>query len=384
MARKPSENGKFVQEVLVKHGGAISYRYFLSTPEYVQHIQNGGSEITGGFFSQNKFRFNNSPAAAAASVAAAAHPFVAPVAAKAKAALSGMTWDNPGQTYNSEMQLMIPEVDSNFVVTEQNKAVVILAQQQISSGFGTNVKLVGPAGCGKTSFAVNFAANRRVPALVLNCATVREPRDWFGSKIIDANTKAIVWRDSMFVKMLETPYSVIVLDEINRVSPMVLNSLLGLLDHQRKVYLEEAGRMINLAEGVSFWGAMNEGSTFTGTLPMDKALKDRFRLVVECAFLDAATEVDVLNAKTGLDTDNCRRLVEVANQVRLKAMSDNLDSFSDAISTRMLESAAQGLVLGGTKTLNYTLLNHYSAGGPTGQSERDNLRKLLVGKFGSI
>jgi MoxR-like ATPase len=165
---------------------------------------------------------------------------------------------------------------------------------------------------------------------------------------------------------------------------MVLNSLLGLLDHQRKVYLEEAGRMINLAEGVSFWGAMNEGSTFTGTLPMDKALKDRFRLVVECAFLDAATEVDVLNAKTGLDTDNCRRLVEVANQVRLKAMSDNLDSFSDAISTRMLESAAQGLVLGGTKTLNYTLLNHYSAGGPTGQSERDNLRKLLVGKFGSI
>lgn len=387
MARKPSENGKMVQDILAKYGGGLSYSAFLQTAEYQAHRNGGGPEVTSGFYSQNKFRFNHGATAASAPVATAsaagAVPAV-PVAQKAKVVLSGLNWDNPGQTYSPEMENMIPEVEPNFIVPDTNKAVVALTQAQIAAKIPTNSLLVGPAGCGKTSFATNYAANRRVPALVMNCATVREPRDWFGHKSIDPTTKEVIWKDSMFVKMMETPYSVIVLDEINRVSPMVLNSLLGLLDHQRKVYLDEAGRTIKVAEGVSFWGAMNQGSSFTGTLPMDKALKDRFSIVVECTFLDAATEAEMLNSKTGLDFENCRRLVDVANQVRVKSVSDSLNSFSDAISTRMLEAAAKALVIGGTKTLNYTLLNHYSAAGVNGASERDSLRQLLVGKFGSI
>jgi nitric oxide reductase NorQ protein len=390
MSRIKSAEAILVEQVLATQGN-LNYRRFQMTNEYRTFVSTNGRDINQAFYNSVKARFNKArlvgaATAATATATAAPSPGVSPVAnAQAAAAVlqaMPMSFEAVDYTYNQDIQDMIPDVDDHFVFTDVNKDVINLVQQHSKIGIA-NIRLVGPAGCGKTSFAINYAARRKAPALVMDCANVREPRDWFGYRTFDPATKDIVWHESMFVRMVETPGAVIVLDELNRVSPMVTNTLIPLLDHRKKTYLEEAGRSIQIAEGVTFWAAINEGNQFTGTIAMDAAMKNRFDYVVECNFLDAKTECGVLRSKTGLDLDSCRKLVEVANQVRTKAMMDAVDSFSEPISTRMLEAAALAMSMGGPKTLTYTLLNHFSnAGGAS--SERESLRKLLVGKFGSI
>lgn len=401
MSRVKSSEAILVETILAKFNGNLNYRSFQRTPEYQASLA-GGRDINQAFYNSVKARWNRTvrgsggvaTAALAAAHAAASAAANTAASAAASAAASHtqsaqavfqsmpMSFDAVSYDYEPEIAQMVPDVDDNFVFTDNNKDIINLVQQHSKVGI-VNIRLVGPAGCGKTSFAINYAARRKSPALVMDCANVREPRDWFGYRTFDPATKDIVWHESMFVRMVETPGAVIVLDELNRVSPMVTNTLIPLLDHRKVTYLEEAGRNIRIAEGVTFWAAVNEGNQFTGTMTMDAAMKNRFSYVVECNFLDAKTECHVLRSKTGLDVDSCRKLVEVANQVRTKAMMDSVDSFSEPISTRMLEAAALAMSMGGPKTLSYTLLNHYSnAGGAA--SERESLRKLLVGKFGSI
>lgn len=284
--------------------------------------------------------------------------------------------------YSEEMQKLIPSLDPYFAQTKNFDTIISLVGN-LSRIDNVNIRLVGPAGCGKTSFAMQYAAKNQLPCLVMDCANVREPRDWFGYRKLDPVTKDIIWHESLFVRVLETPHSVIILDEINRVSPLIINTLIPLMDHRRCTYLEEAQKQISCAEGVTFWASINEGSQFTGTIPLDEAVADRFNLVVECKFLPADEEKTVLHKKTGLDLITCEKLVDVANQVRIKSQTDGTDSFSKPISTRMLESAARSFKAGGAKTLPFTLLNHFSDFG-SGHGERASLRQLLVGKFGSI
>jgi nitric oxide reductase NorQ protein len=381
MARTKSAEAVLIEACLAA-GTAHNYRMFQRTNEYQLYTDNNpGKDISQPFFNSVKNRWVRNRPGTTVTAAPAVGSAVA-VDSSVPALPPAFTFEPATWTYDAEAIDMIPTVDKHFVITEENKALVDLVQKR-SKGSNVNVRLVGPAGCGKTSFAMQYAANRKLPAMVMDCANVREPRDWFGYRKFGADTKDIVWHESMFIKMIETAGSVVVLDELNRVSPMVVNTLIPLLDHRRSTYLEEAGRRINVAEGVTFWAALNEGNQFTGTIALDEALSDRFGLVVECKFLESKTESHVLRQKTGLDLDSCKKLVEVANQVRAKAQSDSLDAFSKPISTRMLEEAAMAMSIGGTKTLLYTLLNHFSSdGGVT--SQRDGLRKLLVGKFGEI
>jgi len=399
MSRTKSSAAVLVEGVLAANNGNINFRSFQRTTEYTNFTNVHNLYINQAFFNSVKARWQKSRSggvATAAPVASNSYSQAAssvfnngaaglrnaiPVQEVVEDSVSHL-FETVNHSYSSDIEEMIPQVDDNFVFTDDNKAIIGLVQQH-SKVKTVNVRLVGPAGCGKTSFAINYAAHRKSPALVMDCANVREPRDWFGYRTLDPATKNIVWHESMFVRMIETPGAVIVLDELNRVSPMVTNTLIPLLDHRKATYLEEAGRNIKIAEGVTFWAAVNEGNQFTGTITMDSAMRSRFSYVVECNFLDPKSEVNVIRAKTGLGIDSCRKLVEVANQVRTKAQMDAVDSFSEPISTRMLEAAALAMSMGGPKTLTYTLLNHFTnAGGAS--SERESLRKLLVGKFGSI
>lgn len=246
-----------------------------------------------------------------------------------------------------------------------------------------NVRLTGPAGCGKTTTAMEFAARYKRPLLVMDCPNVREPRDWFGFKDVDPATGHIYWHKSLFYRFVQQDGAVIVLDEINRINPMVINTLLPLLDGRRSTYLEEAKEKISVGKGVVFFSTTNEGREFTGTIQLDLAQADRLCTKIECSYLVEKDEVKLVNKRTKLPVEDCKKLVQVANHVRRKFMSDSSESFSQNISTRMLLNAAQKMHLAGPKTLRYTLLSHFNDDGKE-QSERAQLLKLLTGKFGPV
>ena len=274
-----------------------------------------------------------------------------------------------------------PKIDKTHVVNEELVALFD-AVEKASNLEPQNVRLTGPAGCGKTTTAMEFAARYGRPLLVMDCPNVRDPRDWFGYKDIDEKG-LIRWHKSLFYRFVQTPGAVIVLDEINRLNPLIVNTLLPLLDGRRQTYLEESGEKIVVGKGVVFFSTTNEGREFTGTIQLDLAQADRLCTKVECTYLQEKDESKLLHERTELDSDSCKKLVQVANHVRRKYMSDTGDSFTQNISTRMLLNAAQKMHLGGAKTLRYTLLSHFSDDGKEG-SERAQLLKLLQGKFGPI
>ena len=362
MSRRKSEATLFVESVLKANPNA-RFNEVFSMPEYASN----GFSFDAAYFNAIKCRFKKTSDGSESSVSTAT--------------ISAPSAHELDYKYDSDTNEMIPSIDPHYVIGDDGVSFFDLINK-MSHVKNVNIRLVGPAGCGKTSLAVQYAAKFNLPCHLVNCANVREPRDWFGYRKLDSD-KNLVWHESLFVKMLETPYSVIVLDETNRCPMHTLNTLYPLLDHRRASYLEEAGRTLQVAEGVTFWCAMNEGNQFTGTSVLDEAFADRTGIVHECKFLPTAEEAKVLHNRTGLALDNCVRLVEVADQVRKKANLDGVDSFSKPISTRMLEETAAAFVVGGAKTMHFTLLNHFSQSGGK-SSERQNLLQLLVGKFGSI
>jgi len=362
MSRRKSPEALYIESKL-KNDHNLRYADLVKMPDYAYDIENA-------YFNTVKSRFRKVTAEKAFAV-------VPQVAEFDSEDVSDFEPE-----YDEQASKLIPSLDPYFAITEEGNNFIGLVQS-MSRVNNLNIRLVGPAGCGKTSFATQYAAKNNYPCLIMDCANVREPRDWFGYRTFDPVTKEIVWHESLFVKMVETAHSVIVLDELNRVSPLVINTLIPLLDHRRSTYLEEAGKNISCAEGVTFWAPINEGSQFTGTIALDEAISDRFGLVMECKFLPSIEEKLVLHKKTGLEESVCEKLVDIANQVRIKSQMDSVDSYSKPISTRMLENAARAFKKQGVKSLQFTLLNHFSSAGGAA-SERNNLRTLLVGKFGLL
>lgn len=271
----------------------------------------------------------------------------------------------------------VPEIDSTYVMPKDTKELfaVLDAERKIES---QNVLLVGPTGCGKTEFAKQFAALHKLPLLKMDCSNVTEASQWFGH--FDMRAGSMTWQESPFDKVVSAGNHVILLDEINRATPEVLNVLLPLLDTNKSTFIQDRRPTPILRDGggLVWFATMNEGSSYTGTNKLDRALRARFGDVVELTYLSRLDEIDLLVRRTGLAVEIATKLVDLAATVRVKAKG--IDScYSHAISTRELLNAARKYVRGGAKTLRFSLVNHFSAGNGTG-SERAEFVELLKGK----
>jgi nitric oxide reductase NorQ protein len=236
------------------------------------------------------------------------------------------------------------------------------------------IRLVGHQGCGKTSMAIQFAAKTKRPCVIIDCMTLREGLSLFGNKTVDKD--GLKWVNSLFVNAIRIPRMVIVMDEINRLSPMTMNTLLPLLDSRGETYLDESKEEIKVAAGVTIFSTCNEGSQFTGTDQMDSALCDRFCDLIPINYLSEPDESLLLQRKHGLDKVRSDKLALVAKTVRAKFMASEV--YTKSISTRLLENAAKKLAKIGACSLEYSLISHFVDDGSK-DSERAKIRELLKG-----
>lgn len=275
--------------------------------------------------------------------------------------------------------VFVPKVNDTYYITPDINSLFDRVQK--SSEVKTQkVLLRGPHGAGKTEMAMQFAARFNRPMLIMDCANLKESRDWFGYKTIVGGE--VVWHESQFDKVVSAGGHVILLDEANRVHPAIMNTLLPLLDNRGFTYLEEKGDCIKVGPGTVFFSTMNEGAAYTGTTSTDIALRDRLgQRIVEVTYLPKDREVSVLVARTGIAEKVAASLVDIANQIRKKS-SGLGSSFSDGFSTRQLIAVAEDFVLGGVSSLTFTMSNLFSAEGGT-NSERATVLQLIQGKFGT-
>lgn len=277
-----------------------------------------------------------------------------------------------------------PELDKNFFVSKDHQQILEILNN-LSENAPQNMMLVGPQGCGKTELAVWFAAKYNRPIIIMNCATIREAKDWFGYR--DAKDGSIFWHKSDFVRALEMGNAVILLDEFNRLHTTLHNSLYSLLDARRSAFLEELGEVVKVGPGTVFFSTANIGFSHVGTFTMDSAMEDRWGLRLNVSFLPAEEEKKVLMKKVGISEELANKLVKFANDIRAKSSGTGA-TLERAVSTRQLLQTAQVAVqmaLQGysvSKAFDYTIVPFYSDDGGR-ESEQAQILQLIQGIFGA-
>jgi hypothetical protein len=275
--------------------------------------------------------------------------------------------------------VFVPKPDDTYIINEQVAHLFKILQISRKNS-PQNVRLIGPHGCGKTELAIQFAGRLGLPLLIMDCANLREARDWFGYKTAKEGT--VYWHESQFVKAVEAGNHVILLDELNRANPHLLNTLMPLLDARRFTYLEEKGDKIAVGPGTVFFASMNEGAGYTGTSALDRAIRDRFPRIIEMTYLGEQDEINLLVRRVGVSEDIATRLVQMANKIRQDA-SGLSATLTESMSTRQLLAAAHDFAIGGVDTLAFTISNHFSPDGDD-DSERVRVQNIIQGKFGDL
>jgi len=201
---------------------------------------------------------------------------------------------------------------------------------------GKNIMMTGPAGCGKTMAAKSVVNSLDRPDYYFNLGATQDPRSTLVGNVQFDKGKGTYFSESLFVKAIQTPNAVILLDELSRAHPDAWNILMTVLDYgQRYLRLDEQDNQatIKVADGVTFVATANIGNEYTSTRVMDKALMDRFT-IVEMDVLSEDEENTLLNYMfPNVDSSVLGNVAKIASLTRAESNSDTA-RIPSGISTR--------------------------------------------------
>ena len=201
---------------------------------------------------------------------------------------------------------------------------------------GKNIMMTGPAGCGKTMAAKAVVNSLDRPDFYFNLGATQDPRGTLIGNTHFDGKKGTYFSASLFVKAIQTPGAVILLDELSRAHPDAWNILMTVLDYgQRYLRLDEKNdsETIKVADGVTFVATANIGNEYTSTRVMDKALMDRFT-IVEMDVLSEEDENSLLNYMfPHVDSVVLGNVAKIASLTRTESNSETA-RISSGISTR--------------------------------------------------
>ena len=248
---------------------------------------------------------------------------------------------------------------------------------------GKNIMMTGQAGCGKTLSAKSLINALDRPNFYFNLGATQDPRSTLIGNVHFNKKQGTYFSESLFVKAIQTPNAVILLDELTRAHPDAWNILMTVLDYgQRYLRLDEADGQatITVADNVTFVATANIGNEYTATRQLDKALMDRFT-VIEMDLLNQEEEAGLLKYMfPSVDENALNDVASIADLTRIEALAEN-PRISSGVSTRTSVEIA-GLLFDGFSLLesaDITIYPQYDSSGGV-DSERTFV-KQIVQKF---
>lgn len=269
------------------------------------------------------------------------------------------------------VKLEIPTVKP-FMITAENKALLKIVDSFNDEGRNVNVLVRGDQGSGKSELVTQYAASRQRPLATIEVGLLSEASELFYTiEIENSNT---VFVPGLFTEAIQTPNAIIHLQELNRAdSDKALNAIFSILDDNvRGLWINEAKKFIKVAPGVTFFASLNEGYKFTGILPLDAALEDRFLFKMQLGRLPRAQESLVITMRVGLTQDKIVSLLDSVDEFRNNAQEAKYISTRSVIAMAELvkrglsqESAFKATIGGGVNLQEQLFMNDHFAGKDT-------------------
>lgn len=257
---------------------------------------------------------------------------------------------------------------SGFYIEQEKLAVI---QDFMFSNL--NVMLTGDPGTGKTELCRILAEAHNFSFHRVNVGALRTPRDWFGHwEFVEGHT---VFVRSQFIDALQRP-GIVALDEFNRVTPDIHNSIYTILDHNREVFVEETKEVIKVHPQCIFIATENRGRSHTGIFMEDAAVEDRFEMVrLELPPVDIMA--NLLNKYHGIEQQHGLLLARITHKLNALYHEESLSKatgFRPAIAAAALIRRGQPL----KTALKYSFLQRYSPDGGV-DSEQTTVLQVIQG-----
>jgi nitric oxide reductase NorQ protein len=271
-----------------------------------------------------------------------------------------------------------PDPPLDFSVKPEHWRQLVLTVHLHQNGL-----LVGPTGSGKSQLIKRLAEALQRPYFSFNLGGTLDPRsELLGTTQLRAGQTTFC--DAHFLRALQTPGAIIALDELNRCDGMFLNLLNPILDGQRTVVIGERldAPVVELAEGISFFGIANVGPEYAHTVPLDRAIVDRFDINLPIEYPSQQEEEQLLRQHfPRLDRTEAKKLAQLASQQRQQAQRHEYNLY---VSTRMLFAVAARTSGGGSlwEAVEYAITTKLSDSGE-GNSQRLKFRLLAQKLLGS-